>query len=148
MSWSSRGPCCAQNEIKPAKAFTSVSVLKRPLLCPERDKILLGAHKCLGPQEAHVVPRMKRKPFEALHKCLGPQEAHVAPRRKLKPLRLSQVPRSPRSPCCAQNKVKTLQGVSQVSRSLRSLCCAQNEVKTPNAYINVSVPKMPMSRPK
>ena len=32
----SRGPCCAQSDVKTAKAFTSVSMLKRPMLRPER----------------------------------------------------------------------------------------------------------------
>ena len=32
------------------KAFTSVSVLRRPMLCSERDKNRLGFHKCLGSQ--------------------------------------------------------------------------------------------------
>ena len=35
VSRSSGSPCCAQNKVKTAKAFTSVSLLKRPMLRPE-----------------------------------------------------------------------------------------------------------------
>ena len=38
MSRSSRGPCCAQNALKTAKAFTRVSVFKWPIWYPGRIK--------------------------------------------------------------------------------------------------------------
>ena len=62
-------PCCAQNDVNRIKVYTSVSALKRPTLRPEQNKKRLGVYKCLGPQEAHVVPRNRigRKAMVQVH---------------------------------------------------------------------------------
>ena len=61
------------------------------MLCPERDEIRLGFHKCLGAQEAHVAPRMKSTP-----------------------LRLPQVSQPRGGPSCAQSDVKIAKAFTRV----------------------------------
>ena len=70
MSRLSGGQCCAQNWIKSAQAFTSVSAPERPMLGSERDKIRLGVHKCLGSRKPMLCPE-RDKIRLGFHKCLG-----------------------------------------------------------------------------
>ena len=48
----------------------------RPMLCPERNKIRLSFHKCLGSRRPMLCPERNEIRF-GVHKCLGPQVAHI-----------------------------------------------------------------------
>ena len=75
-----RAPCCAQNDMRTAKAFTSVSMLNLPMLRPERNKIPAGFHKCLGSRRPVLCPE-RSKIFLGFHKCLGSRRPMLCPER-------------------------------------------------------------------
>ena len=64
------------------------------MLRPERDKIRLGFHKCLGSRRPMLCPE-RDKIRLGFHKCLASQEALVAPKTTYNPLRFPRVPRPP-----------------------------------------------------
>ena len=53
---------------------------ERPMLCPERDKIRLGFHKCLGSKRPMLCPE-RHKIRVGFHKRLGSKRPMLCPER-------------------------------------------------------------------
>ena len=53
---------------------------ERPMLCPERHKIRLGVHKCLGSRRPILCPE-RNKLRSGFHKCLGSRRSMLCPER-------------------------------------------------------------------
>ena len=51
---------------------------KRPMFCPELNKILLGVHKCLGSRRPMLCPE-RSKILLGFHKCLGSKRPMLCP---------------------------------------------------------------------
>ena len=64
---------------KSTKRFV-LNLWERPMLCPERDKIRLGFHKCLGSRRTMLRPE-RNKIHLGLHKWLGSRRPMLCPER-------------------------------------------------------------------
>ena len=64
---------------KPQTQFV-FNLWERPMLRPERSKILLGVHKCLGSRRPMFCPE-RNKILLGVHKCLGSRRPMRCPER-------------------------------------------------------------------
>ena len=103
---------------------------RKPLLCQERNEIGLGFHKCLGSKTLMLVPERAENP-KGSHMCLGRQEAHLCSALALKASRGGASPFCP--PDSAHPPPLVVAALRQDDRS--SIHINLRKTSFPNIYV-------------